>query len=419
MASAETLLPEIPVKITEASPHILIFSQRVCFWHRSQFLKVRKRILNKLRGRLNILHLPLAITETSGPYNQHCLTQSDKHNMTICTYFKASISPPGDITLFEGDGSLKGFFRVLKAAFEEKEYDIIHVHNTPAGILLIVASIMYGESMRSTVFTLRNCYQNQNFKPRNKLILILILAFFQRVVCCSQASFESLPRFLKWLAGDRICIVQNGVDIDRADRVVENNRGRFQKTNFTIATVGRLIEVKNPFSALKAFQQSADQASLLMFIGEGRLRDLLATESKKFGLEKRVVLTGLIPREKVYEHLMKADLLVSTSRGEGLPVAVLEAMACRCPVLLSDIPPHREIADGAHYIPLVQPDDVAGFAREIRRFRQMSASERAEIGEKCRNLVEERLSLTAMHKGYEKVYAQLMGGDATLPWEIG
>ena len=375
--------------------------------------------MNNPRGPLNILHLPLAIAETSAPYNQLCLTQSEKHNITICTYFKPNISLPEDITLFEGDGSLKGFFRVLKAACEEKEYDIIHVHHTPAGILLLVASILYGESMQSTVFTLRNSYQNQNFKLRNRLILILILTFFQRVVCCSQASFESLPRFLKWLAGDRICIVQNGLDIDRVDRVIENNRGRLQKTNFTIANVGRLIEIKNPLSALNAFQQSADQTSRLMFIGEGYLRDLLGTDIKKIGLEKRVVLTGLIPREKVYEHLMKADLFVSTSRGEGLPVAVLEAMACRCPVLLSDIPPHREIADGADYIPLVQPDDVAAFAQEIDRFGRMSLFERAEIGEKCRQLVKERFNLPMMLKEYEKVYAQLMGDDANLSWDIG
>ena len=375
--------------------------------------------MNKLRKPLTILHLPLAIGQTSAPYNEHCLTQSGEHNITICTYFKSNILPPGDITLFEGDGSLRGFFRVLKAALEKKEYDIIHVHHAPAGILLLVACIIFGESMQSTVLTLHNCFQNQNFKSRNRLILILILRFFQRVVCCGTSSFESLPRFLKWLAGDRICVVQNGLDIDRVDRVVKNNRGRIQKNKFTIATVGRLIEVKNPLSVLKAFQQSADQASRLVIIGEGRMSDLLRMESRKFGLEKRVVLTGLISREKVYEHLMEADLFISASRGEGLPVAVLEAMACRCPVLLSEIPPHREIADDKGYIPLVHPDDVGGFTQEIDRFGRMSSLERAEIGEKCRKLVEERFNLTIMRNGYEKVYAQLMGGDATLPCDIG
>ena len=368
---------------------------------------------------LTILHLPLKITATSSPYNEHCLNQADKHTITICTYFKSNVLPPANITLFEGDDSLKGFFRVFKAALEEKEYDIIHAHHAPAALLLIAASIVYRKSMQSTVFTVHNSYNNQNFKIRNRLILILIFMFFERVVCCSQASYASLPRFFSWLAGDRIRVIQNGLDIDRVDSVAENNRWQIQKTNFTIAAVGRLIKIKNPLCTLKAFQQSVDKTSRLMFLGDGHLQYLLATESKKLGLEKRVVLTGLIQREKVYEHLMKADLFVSTSMGEGLPVAVLEAMACRCPVILSDIPPHREIADGADYIPLVQPDDVAGFAQEIDRFRRMSPFERTKIGKKCRMLVEARFNLATMLKGYDKVYAELMHGEATLSGDIG
>jgi glycosyltransferase involved in cell wall biosynthesis len=386
---------------------------------KTRSIKENKRIMKRSNKSIEILRLIIRIGEANAAYNQFSLALADKQNITICTYFKSNVSPPANITLFEGDDSLKGFFRVLKAAFEEKEYDIIHAHHTPAALLLIVASIMYGKSMQSTVFTVHNSYHNQNFKIRNKLILILIFVLFKRVVCCSQASWESLPGFFKWLAGDRICVIQNGLDIDRVDRVAENNRGHIQKTNFTIAAVGRLIEIKNPLSTLKAFQQSVDKTSRLMFFGDGRLHDLLARESKKFGLEKRVVLTGLIQREKVYEHLMKADLFVSTSRGEGLPVAVLEAMACRCPVLLSDIPSHREIADGAGYIPIVQPDDIAGFAQEIDRFGRMSPLERSKIGEKCRKLVEARFNLANMLKGYEKVYAQLMHDEAPSSGDIG
>jgi glycosyltransferase involved in cell wall biosynthesis len=90
-------------------------------------------------------------------------------------------------------------------------------------------------------------------------------------------------------------------------------------------------------------------------------------------------------------------------------------MACRCPVILSDIPPHREIAEGVDFIPLIQPDDVAGFAREIRRFREMSPVERAGIGGKCRKLVEEQFSLEAMHTGYEVIYTQIIDQQSTRP----
>ena len=85
--------------------------------------------------------------------------------------------------------------------------------------------------------------------------------------------------------------------------------------------------------------------------------------------------------------------------------------ACRCPVLLSDIPPHREIAEGVDFIPLIQPDDEAGFAREIRKFREMPISERTGIGQKCRKLVEERFSLPAMHSRYAEVYVQITGNQ--------
>ena len=87
----------------------------------------------------------------------------------------------------------------------------------------------------------------------------------------------------------------------------------------------------------------------------------------------------------------------------------MEAMACGRPVVLSDIPPHREIVEGIDFIPLIKPDDVAGFAQEIKKFREMSVSERTEIGQKCRKLIEERFSLPIMHAGYKEVYAKITG----------
>lgn len=84
-------------------------------------------------------------------------------------------------------------------------------------------------------------------------------------------------------------------------------------------------------------------------------------------------------------------------------------MACRCPVVLSDIPPHREIADGARFIPLAHQDDAAGFARELATLRDMPAREREEIGERCRRLVEERFSLRKMLDEYHAVHKEASG----------
>jgi glycosyltransferase involved in cell wall biosynthesis len=365
---------------------------------------------NNLSRSYSILRLLLQIRETSAPYNQLSLAWPDHQNITICTYFKSQIRHSQEIRVFEGDGTLRGFFRGLRAALKHKEYDVIHVHAPHLGLLFLIANILpHRGRLRTAVYTVHNSYRS--YKWRHRIMLIPIFAFFQRVVFCGQACFESFPHRFRWLARGRICAVQNGIDLARVDRVLGVDARCGSKGNFTIAVVGRLIPIKNSLSVLLAFQQSDDQSDHLLFIGEGHLRDSLLAKSRQMSLDGRVGFTGLIPRNQVYEHLSRVDLFISASRGEGLPISVLEAMACRCPVLLSDIPPHRELAHGTDFIPLVPPDDIAAFAREIKRFREMPSSERVEIGEKCRNLVEGRFSLTAMHRRYEEVYADVLSPD--------
>jgi glycosyltransferase involved in cell wall biosynthesis len=365
--------------------------------------------LYKPKKKISILHLVISIGETNAAYNEHCLPLAEERDLTICTYFQSDIIPPDNIRMFQGNGSIKGFVHGVRAALDAKEYDIVHVHSPHLGILFLAATRFgHRKFAASDVVTVHDSYPN--YKLRNRLMFIPIFASFRGVICCSQASFNSFPFFYKWLAGDRLGVVQNGLDIARVDRIAATTRkGPFQTNDFIIVAISRLVDIKNPLSVLTAFQLSVDQTSRLTYIGDGPLRHTLITKSREADLDTQIEFTGLIQREKVFEHLLNADLFISTSRGEGLPISVLEAMACCRPVLLSDIPPHREIAEGVDFIPLIQPDDVAGFAREFKRFREMSVSERAIIGQKCRKLVEERFSLSAMHARYEEIYAQIIG----------
>ena len=362
------------------------------------------------KTKLSILHLVISIGETNAAYNEHCLPLAEERDITICTYFRSDITPPANIRLYRGDGSIKGFFHVLKAALGAKQYDVIHIHSPHLGILFLLCTRFgtYRQFARSAVVTVHDSYTN--YKLRNRLMYLPIFASLPRIICCSQASFNSFPTLYKWIAGDRLGVVQNGLDIARVDHIAEKIRNKVpvQTVDFTIVAISRLVDVKNPFAVLSAFEQSMDQNSRLTYIGEGSLRHALITKSREAELDSQVTFTGLIQRENVFEHLLNADLFLSTSRGEGLPISVLEAMACCRPVLLSDIPPHREIAGSVDFIPLVRPDDVSGFAREIKKFRRMSVSERAMIGQKCRKLVENRFSLGAMHAGYEEIYTQII-----------
>lgn len=358
--------------------------------------------------RITVLRVVLRIGETSGPYNLLSLPLVDRQEITILTYFKSLITVPREIRLIDGNNTLPGFLRGLKLALRKK-YDVIHAHTPHVGLLYILYSILKGRYFFvPKIFTVHTAYEN--FKLRNKLMLIPIFILFKRIIFCSEASFQSFPALFCSLAGKRTRVIQNGVDLDRIDSALISEACFREKSGFQIVNVGGLRDQKNQGVLLDAFSKCYDNKTKLKIIGEGPLRERIEKRVQCERIQKHVELTGLIPREDVYWHLARANLFVSPSVCEGLPLAVLEAMACRCPVILSDIGPHREIASRVDFIPLLSPKDVDGFAREIKRIRDMSPLQRKELGDKCRNLVQERFPLKAMNDGYVEVCKEAIVG---------
>jgi len=366
--------------------------------------------------RLKVLHLILMLGETNGQYNEHCLPLIGERDLSISTYFVPRLTPPPEITMFAGDGTLMGFFRSLRRALDADDYDVIHAHAPQSGVLLLLAVLARRRSRRlrrSLVYTVQDSFYD--YRLRDKALMVLPLVTFHRVIFCSGSAYDSLPWALKRLVRDRWRVVQNGADIDRVDRAIAAAPVDEQDGPFTVLSVGRLDVVKDPFAMLDAFARSVDRddGARLIFIGGGRLGTELEARIDRAGLRDRVTVRGLIPREEVFVACAEADVFVSTSNGEGLPVAVLEAMAAGCPVILSDIPPHRELADDAGFVPFVRPGDAEGFAREIRRYRAMSSDERREIGRRCRAHVSARFTLPIMRTATDAVYLETARPAAT------
>src|SRR5437867_4300980 len=89
--------------------------------------------------KLRVLHLILMLGETNGQYNEHCLPMIGERDLSICTYFVPRLTPPPEIALFPGDGTVRGFFRALRSAMDAGPYDIIHAHAPATGTFLALA----------------------------------------------------------------------------------------------------------------------------------------------------------------------------------------------------------------------------------------------------------------------------------------
>jgi len=356
--------------------------------------------------RAKVLHLLVEASEEEFAYNELCLARASTHDMGVCTLLKSKVQVPETLRLYQGDGSVRGFLSCLRKALSDATYDVIHAHSPHVASLLLLSKLVPPTSPPA-VFTVQHSYTNSNLNARNRLLDLLAFATFDRTVLVSEAARDSFPSIYRRLAGQRLCVVPHAADLARIDRTIKGSGDEALQSGFTVASVGRLIPIKNPETLLEAFLQERSPDATLVLIGEGQLAGSLTRRAREAEAVESVRLTGLMPRDDVYRSLWAADLFVSASLGEGMPVAVLEAMACRCPVALSDIPSHREIAADADFIPLFPPKDPNALARQISRFRQMSNAMRREIGRRCRELVEDRYSLSTIHGRYDAIYRDL------------
>lgn len=110
----------------------------------------------------------------------------------------------------------------------------------------------------------------------------------------------------------------------------------------------------------------AERACRLLILGEGHLREALTEQARQLGVGEDVVMPGFDPDP--YPCLARAAVFVLSSRWEGSPNALTEALALGAPVVSTDCPSGpREVLDGGRVAPLVPVDDVAAMAAAIRQ----------------------------------------------------
>lgn len=263
--------------------------------------------------------------------------------------------------------------------------------------------------------TLRNyCYED--YPDYYGKILGTMMAFFdlrliksrmvagEPFVTCS----ESLTKMYRSRQNMEIPYIRNGVDVSQytkrncneTDDIREKLNLPFEKTIFVYS--GGFIDRKNQREAITAFlaMKNNAEASLLL-LGDGTNFEALKDE---FAENDNILFRGKVSNVNKYLHA--SDVYLATSKSEGLPNGVLEAMACGLPVLLSDIPQHMEV---------LEADLQCGHSYKLGNVEQLSVlmdqmmdENLFEMGERSYTAVMENFTAEGMSKLYQSLYLKMM-----------
>jgi glycosyltransferase involved in cell wall biosynthesis len=205
---------------------------------------------------------------------------------------------------------------------------------------------------------------------------------------------------------EKIHVVGNGVDTELFSPGKGKGRaggkvrllwvGGFngRKGEMDLLTVAALLEAGSvPFS--------------LSMVGDGPGRVRFERLAAERGLASSVTVRPLVPFDRMPDVYREADLFIFPSRSEGMPKAVLEAMACGCPLLLYDIPGCRELVDEGKNGFLVEPGSLSRLVDAIRHLAREPGSVQ-RLGEESRRMVERRLTWDAVAGRVEECYRRVL-----------
>lgn len=222
------------------------------------------------------------------------------------------------------------FWRLYKLFCRERP-DIIHTHLYVPGYVVPAARLA---GCRVLIHTVHSIADRETSRPLQSLMYLLYKWRWLLPVALSPEIAESLSvRYL--LNTARIPLIANGIDLSRCRIKQEyqsqaNGRLRF-------IHIGRFSKEKNHALLLRAFAAVKEQLECaeLVLLGSGPLESELRELIREHGLEQSVSLPGF--QAAVGDYLCGADVFVLPSAYEGLPLALMEAMACGLPVIASAV----------------------------------------------------------------------------------
>ncbi len=213
----------------------------------------------------------------------------------------------------------------------------------------------------------------------------------------------------KRLPDGRRYIVSNALPLGEIDKTVAALPPGMVKSEAPIVLcVGRIVEHKGMGALLESLTRvRLQQNALGVLCGEGPDRSKLEELKHRLGLDANVYFTGHILASSAWALMKKASVFVSLSAYEGCPNAVIEAMACGCPLILSDIPAHREIVN-ENYAIFVEPSNIQQVADAIiQALRDTDASKNRALAAKQKS---QEWSIPKMAQHYETVYRDSIRG---------
>ncbi|MGX1193665.1 glycosyltransferase family 4 protein [Metabacillus sp. SLBN-84] len=245
-------------------------------------------------------------------------------------------------------------YKQLKQLIDTQQYSIVHCHTPVGGVLTRLAAMEARKKGTKVIYTAHGFHFCKGAPLLNWLTYYPVEKWLSSKTDCLLTINEEdhrLAREHKFKAEAIEHIHGVGVDIEKysplssADKEIRRQAYRYKKNDFLLFYAAEFNKNKNQKLLLKAMCLLKDKLpnAKLLLAGEGSLLEECKQFAAANGIQEMVHFLGF--RKDIADILPMCDVGVASSLREGLPVNIMEAMACGLPIVATDNRGHRELVE--------------------------------------------------------------------------
>jgi len=290
------------------------------------------------------------------------------------------------------------------------EFDIIHANAWSSFILKFLADKPTIATAHGTTYGLLNGMKgmvpfHSNFYSSlvTKNLERVGFKHAKKVVAVSGLTKKELINAYK-INKDNISVIYNGIDINKFKKIKTDLRGNFNCEHL-LFFIGRLTKQKGAEFLIKAISILKGYDINLVIAGEGPEKDDLIRLTKKLNLQDKVKFIGNVGDAKKIEFYSASDIFVFPSLWESFGIVLLEAMACKLPIVTTNAASIPEIVGDCGIITkAMDPISLASGIEQL--FSDKKLGERLE--DKAYKRLRDKFTTEKMSEDYIKIYKQII-----------
>lgn len=297
----------------------------------------------------------------------------------------------------------------IKKIIKDENIDIVHAHDVKPSI----AGYLAARSLKVPVIS--HIHVNYLWMKDNKIMTLIDRYFrnkYRLSIACSELVRDYYLENNSKVQPQSVLYLDNAFNFSEFEKVNIVDKDKFKdqlnvnKDKYIFGFLGRLIAVKGADLLIKSFANiaSKNDDAMLMIVGDGEERSKLEELVKQLNIEDKVYFAGY--QKNVYDYMNIFDCFILPSIREGLPIAVLEAMAMKKPVISTPVAGLAKlIKNKQNGIMLTKrtEDELTESMTMLYENRQLGV----EIGENAHNYLIENYNIKAYINRLEEIYKSI------------